>query len=64
VKKTDDVFFVHGYYAETNKETTAVCNYILPFAAALQKDNFYALQFHPEKSARVGEQILLNFLNL
>jgi glutamine amidotransferase len=59
-----DVFYVHSYYAELNKDTSAVCNYILPFSAALQKDNFYATQFHPEKSADVGEQILKNFLAL
>jgi glutamine amidotransferase len=60
----DDVYFVHSYYAELCPETVAVCDYILPFSAALQKDNFYATQFHPEKSGSVGERILLNFLNL
>lgn len=60
----DDVYYVHSYYAELCDETVAVCNYIKPFSAALQKDNFYATQFHPEKSANVGEQILKNFLEL
>ena len=60
----DNVYFVHSYYAELSGETIATCNYILPFGAAMQKDNFYATQFHPEKSAGVGEQILKNFLEL
>lgn len=59
----DDVYFVHSYYAELCMETAAVCDYILPFSAALQKDNFFATQFHPEKSGTVGEIILKNFLN-
>lgn len=64
-KETEpDVYFVHSYYAELSKDTVAQCNYILPFSAAMQKDNFYATQFHPEKSAKVGEQILKNFLEL
>ncbi len=56
------VYFVHSYYAELSEYTAAVTDYILPFSAALQKDNFYAVQFHPEKSGAVGEQILRNFL--
>jgi len=64
IKPLDDVYFVHSYYAELAEETRAQCNYIFPFSAALQKDNFYATQFHPEKSADVGEQILKNFLEL
>jgi len=64
VSENDDVYFVHSYYAETGSDTAAVCNYILPFSAALQKDNFYATQFHPEKSGKVGETILKNFLSL
>jgi len=62
IKKDDDVYFVHSYYAEVNEQTIAICNYIQPFAAALHQNNFYATQFHPEKSAAVGEQILKNFL--
>ena len=57
------VYFVHGYYAETSDAMIAQTEYILPFASALQKDNYYAVQFHPEKSGRIGAQILRNFLN-
>lgn len=64
INESDDVYFVHSYYAEICENTVAACNYILPFSAALQKDNFYATQFHPEKSGKVGEQILMNFLRL
>lgn len=60
----EDVFFVHSYFAEICPETTMGCNYILPFSAAMQKDNFYAVQFHPEKSARMGDRILKSFLSL
>jgi len=59
-----DVYFVHSYYAEQNPSSIADCDYILPFSAAIQKDNFYAVQFHTEKSSRTGEQILKNFLEL
>jgi glutamine amidotransferase len=62
ISRQDDVYFVHSYYAEICEETTAICDYILPFSAGLQKDNFYATQFHPEKSASIGEKILRNFL--
>jgi len=64
VKPQDNVYYVHSYYAETCSDTVAVCNYIESFSAALQKDNFYATQFHPEKSSSIGEQILKNFLEL
>jgi glutamine amidotransferase len=60
----DNVYFVHSYFAELNQITTAVCEYIVPFSAAMQKNNFYATQFHPEKSADAGERILKNFLLL
>lgn len=60
----DDFYFVHSYYAELGLQTTAQCDYILPFSAALQKDNFHAVQFHPEKSADVGQQLIKNFLEL
>ena len=59
-----DVYFVHSYYCELSEFTTSVCDYILPFSASLQKDNFYAVQFHPEKSGSVGNQILNNFISL
>ena len=64
VKHEDDLYFVHSYYAELSQYTIAQCDYILPFSAALQKDNFYATQFHTEKSGSTGEQILKNFLAL
>ncbi|MDH5476601.1 MAG: imidazole glycerol phosphate synthase subunit HisH [Cyclobacteriaceae bacterium] len=60
----DDVYYVHGYYAEVNNQTVATCNYITPFSTGMQKNNFYATQFHPEKSAGIGEKILKNFLEL
>ena len=60
----DDVYYVHSYYPEISSYTSATCDYILPFSAAMQKDNFYATQFHPEKSAEIGDKILLNFLQL
>lgn len=58
------VYFVHSYYVPLNADTAATTECILPFSASLHKDNFYATQFHPEKSGSVGEQILKNFLNL
>lgn len=58
------VYFVHSYYVPLNDYTAATTDYILPFSASLHKDNFYATQFHPEKSGKVGETILTNFLNL
>ncbi|WP_185145052.1 imidazole glycerol phosphate synthase subunit HisH [Apibacter muscae] len=64
IEENSDVYFIHSYYVELCKETSATCNYILPYSAALQKDNFYATQFHPEKSADIGEQILKNFIEL
>lgn len=64
IKLNNDVYYVHSYYAEINEQTIASCNYILPFGTAMQKNNFYATQFHPEKSADIGEQILKNFLEL
>ncbi|MFM2392512.1 MAG: imidazole glycerol phosphate synthase subunit HisH [Bacteroidota bacterium] len=59
-----DVYFVHSYYAEISNFTVAKCDYIFEFSAALQKDNFYAVQFHPEKSANYGASILNKFLEL
>jgi glutamine amidotransferase len=60
----DDVYYVHSYYPEISSCTLAICDYILPFSASMQNENFYATQFHPEKSAEVGEKILQNFLEL
>ena len=57
-------YFVHSYYAELNDCTVACADYIHPYSAALQHNNFYGVQFHPEKSATAGEQILKNFLSL
>jgi glutamine amidotransferase len=64
ISLNDDVYYVHSYYAEISSCTIATCEYIVPFSAAMQSDNFFATQFHPEKSARVGEKILTNFLEL
>lgn len=58
------IYNVHSYYAELNEQTAATCDYVQPYSAALQKDNFYAVQFHPEKSGKVGEQILKNFISI
>ena len=58
------VYYVHSYYAETSPYTIATTDYVNTFSAALNKDNFYALQAHPEKSGKVGERILQNFLNI
>jgi glutamine amidotransferase len=58
------VYFVHSYYVPVCKETIAEADYILPYSACLHKDNFYTCQFHPEKSGKVGELILRNFLEL
>ena len=58
------IYYVHSYYAELSKWTIATSEYGLPYSAALQKDNFYGVQFHTEKSAGTGEQILRNFIEL
>ncbi len=57
-------YFVHSYYAALGDHTIATTDYIIPYSSALHKDNFYGTQFHPEKSAAVGEQILRNFISL
>ena len=57
-------YFVHSYYVPLCEDTIAKADYILPYSASLHKDNFYTCQFHPEKSGKVGEQILKNFLEL
>ena len=64
VQLSDDVYYAHSYFALPCDRTVAVCRYIAPFSAALQRDNFYATQFHPEKSGGVGEVVLKNFLKL
>lgn len=58
------VYFVHGFYVENGKETIANCDYGIEYSAAIEHENFYAVQFHPEKSGEVGARILENFLRL
>jgi glutamine amidotransferase len=57
-------YFVHGYYASSGEHTIATTDYVQPYSSALHKNNFYGVQFHPEKSAIAGERIISNFLNL
>jgi glutamine amidotransferase len=57
-------YFVHGYYVPLNQDTIAVTDYIQPYSSAIKKENFYGVQFHAEKSADAGEQILRNFITL
>jgi glutamine amidotransferase len=64
IQENDYVYFVHSYYVPVCKFTMAQADYILPYSAALHKDNFWAVQFHPEKSGKVGERIIANFLNM
>ncbi|MDR1761975.1 MAG: imidazole glycerol phosphate synthase subunit HisH [Bacteroidales bacterium] len=58
------IYFVHSYYAELNNYTTAECDYITTFSAGIEKDNFFAFQFHPEKSGSIGAKILENFIRI
>ncbi len=64
VSENEFMYMVHSFYAEKNQQTIATANYGIEYAAALQKDNFYGVQFHPEKSGVEGEKILKNFLEL
>ncbi len=64
LKKEEYVYFVHSFYAPINPYTTATCDYAQPFSAMLQKDNFYAAQFHAEISGMAGQKIIQNFLAL
>ena len=64
IEENSFCYFVHGYYAEINPHTIAKTDYTIPYSSGMQKNNFYGVQFHPEKSAIAGEQILKNFLNL
>jgi imidazole glycerol-phosphate synthase subunit HisH len=57
-------YFVHSYYVPFNELTSAKTEYIVPFSAAMHRDNFYAVQFHPEKSAQTGELVLKSFLRV
>lgn len=64
IKEKEFMYLVHSFYAENCDETIATTNYEMEYASALQKDNFYGVQFHPEKSGVIGEQILKNFIAL
>ncbi|MBR0045571.1 MAG: imidazole glycerol phosphate synthase subunit HisH [Bacteroidaceae bacterium] len=63
-ERSEFVYFIHSFYVPTCDWTIATTNYIQPYSSALHKDNFYATQFHPEKSGKVGERILKNFIEL
>jgi len=64
IKENEYMYFVHGYYVEQNTYSIANTNYSIDYCSAMQKDNFYAVQFHPEKSAIAGQKILENFLRI
>ena len=64
ISEKEFMYFVHGYYVEKCPQSIAVADYTLEYSAAIHKDNFYAVQFHPEKSGDAGQKILQNFLNL
>lgn len=64
VKEKSFMYLVHSYYAPINKYAISITNYGIKYASAMQKDNFYGVQFHPEKSSTAGEQVLNNFLKL
>ena len=64
VNENDYMYFVHSYYAELSEYTIAKCQYVTEFSASLHKNNFYAAQFHAEKSAKAGATLLDNFLKL
>lgn len=62
--ETNDVYFVHSYYAPINEATIASTEYGVNFTAIARQNNFYGMQFHPEKSSSIGRELLKNFLNL
>lgn len=64
ISEKEHIYLVHSFYAPLSKETIATSDYGLSYSAALAKNNFYGVQFHPEKSSTVGEQILMNFLEM
>ena len=64
IKEEEYMYLVHSYYAENCSEAIATTNYELEYASALEKDNFFGVQFHPEKSSKAGEQLLKNFLEM
>lgn len=63
ISNDDFLYFVHSYYAPENEYAVATCDYIHPFTAVVSKDNFFGVQFHPEKSGKLGAQILQNFVD-
>ena len=64
INENEYMYLVHSYYAESSHEAISTTNYELEFTTALQQNNFYGVQFHPEKSSQAGEQLLKNFLDL
>ncbi|OFX69690.1 MAG: imidazole glycerol phosphate synthase, glutamine amidotransferase subunit [Bacteroidetes bacterium GWE2_29_8] len=64
ISELDYFYFVHSYYAEKTESTIAECDYINIFSASINKDNYYGVQFHPEKSSYSGAKILANFINI
>ena len=64
IVESTNCYYVHGYYAGICDRTIATTDYFLPYSAAIQRDNFFGVQFHPEKSADAGERLLRNFINL
>lgn len=64
ISENEYMYLVHSFYAPQNENSIATTNYGIEYATAVQKDNFYGVQFHPEKSGKIGEQILSNFLKL
>lgn len=64
IKENEYMYFVHSYYVKKSEEMIAATNYGIGYSSALQKNNFYAVQFHPEKSSDAGQQILQNFIEL
>jgi glutamine amidotransferase len=64
IAENDYFYFVHSYFVETSQHAIATTHYGVDYSSALQKDNFYAVQFHPEKSGKVGQRLLENFIRL
>lgn len=64
VNENEYMYFVHGYYVERGKNTISTSNYLIEYSSGIQKNNFYALQFHPEKSGTAGQKIISNFLKI